>query len=92
MVVVGDPLVVHYDIRDLSFIKQINKRVVDEVQEDDVHVWVGFKGMTDNAFHSENLLFRAEEVGVVIDRGLNKQKVRHPLGQHVLLETESVRS
>ena len=90
VVMVGDPFMVEDYIGDFPVIEHRNERVVYEMQEDYVHMRIDLQGMADYALHPQDLLPRAETVGVVIHGSLHEQEVRDPALQYVLLKAESM--
>ena len=92
MVMVGDSLMVHYDIRDLAAVQQRDEGIIYEMQGYDIHERIGSQRVTDYSLEAENLFPRAEEIGVVVDGRLDEQKVRNAMGEDVFLEAEGVGS
>ena len=89
---VRHPFVIQDDIRHLATSNQRDKRVVDEVQHDDVHFRIAFQSMTHFPFHAANLFEGAESVCVVVYGGFNEKKVDFPLRKDIMLQAERTRS
>ena len=91
-IVIRHPFVIQDNIRHLAAGDHRDKRVVDEMQHDDIHFRVAFQSMAHFPFHAAYLFEGAESVRVVVYGGFDEKKVDFPFRKDVMLQAEGTRS
>ena len=85
------PFMIQYYIRLLSFGNHRDKRIIDEMQHNDIHLRVAYQGMTYFSFHTAHLFQRTEAVGMIVHGSFHKQQIDLSFRQYIVLHTERSR-